>query len=127
MNGCTFPGRMISSAGALCFGETTDTAVRATWAVSAFSAVRALTRDKMPETNRVAMTINAIAAPNHRLTGRCGLPTSFGGSVCPPTFLFSSVSCDIMTLHKYCLVLVFRLGCMPARTLQNAEKCRDEE
>src|SRR5207244_4633673 len=79
MNGCTFPGRMISWAGAACFGETTDTAVRATCAVSAFSVVRALTRDQMPETSRAATAINAIARLNHRLRGRCCRPTSFDG------------------------------------------------
>src|SRR6266852_3912739 len=126
MNGCTFPGRMISSAGAVCFGETTETAVRATCAVSAFSLVRALTRDQMPETSRAATTINAIATPN-RLCGRCGLPTSFDGSVCPPVCFFSSVCCDIMTPHRFFLMLVSRLGWMPARTLQNAEECWDKE
>src|SRR5713226_5894267 len=127
MNGCTFPGRMISSEGAVCFGETTDTAVRATCAVSAFSVVRALTRDKMPETNRAATAINAIARTNHRLCGRCPLPTSFDGSVGPPVCFFSSVCCDIITPLSFCLVLVSRLGRMPARTLQNAEKCWDKE
>src|SRR2546427_1547165 len=58
MNGCTFPGRMISCADAACFGKTTDTAVRATCSVSAFSIVRALTRDQMPETNRAATAID---------------------------------------------------------------------
>src|SRR5437016_6872427 len=102
-NGCTFPGRMISWAGAAGFGETTDTAVRATWAVSAFSVERALTRDTMPETNRAATTINAITRPNHRLGGRCGLPASFSGGVCSPICLFSSVSCDIVTPHTFLL------------------------
>src|ERR1700724_4121083 len=69
MNGCTFPGRMISSAGAVCLGETTDTAVRATCAVSVFSFVRALTRDTMPEPNRAARPTHEIATPNHCLSG----------------------------------------------------------
>src|SRR5467141_803617 len=109
---CTLPGRMISWAGADGFGETTDTAVRATCAVSAFSVVRALTRDKMPETNRAAIAINAIARPNHRRYGRCCLPTRFDGSVCPPICFLSSlccdiflslVCCDIMTPHRFLL------------------------
>src|SRR6266571_3704482 len=97
MNGCTFPGRMISWAGAVCFGEITDTAVRATCAVSAFNVVRALTRDQMPETNRAATAINAIVTPNHRLCGRCPLATSYDGSVCPSICFLSSVCCDIAT------------------------------
>src|SRR5260370_10202082 len=103
MNGCTFPGRMISWADAACFGETTDTAVRATCAVSAFSVVRALTRDQMPETNRAATAINAIATPSHRRCGGCPLPTSFDGGACSPICFFSSVCCDIMTPHR-CLL-----------------------
>src|SRR5580700_7669528 len=126
MNGCTFPGRMISSAGAVCFGETTDTGVRATCAVSALSAVRALTRDKMPETNRAATAISATARPNHRLCGRCGFPAASDGSVCRSIFFLSS-ACDIAILQEFFLMLVFRFGCMPARTLQNAEKCWDKE
>src|SRR5229473_5468324 len=118
---------MISSAGAVCFGVTTDTAVRSTCAVSAFSVVRALTRDKMPETNKPATTINATARLNHRLCGLCDLPISFGGSVCPPTCFFSSVCCDIITPHRFCLVLVSRSGWISTRTLQNAEKCWDKE
>src|SRR6266852_2610492 len=126
MNGCTFPGRMISSAGAVCFGETTDTAVSATCAVSAFSVVRALTRDQMPETNRAATAINAIATPNHRLSGRCRLPTSVDGA-CSPICFFSSVCCDIVTPHSLSLSLICCLCRVPVRTLQNAEKCRDKE
>src|SRR2546425_5222984 len=101
VNGCTFPGRMISWAGAACLGETTDTAVRATCPVSAFSVVRARTRDQMPETNRAATAINTIARLNHRLCGRCRLLTSFDGSVCPPICFLSSVSCDIVTPHSF--------------------------
>src|SRR5690242_18114066 len=100
MNGATFPGRMISSAGAVSVGETTDTAVRATCAVSPFSVVRALTRDQIPETNRPATTINEIAKLNH-LCGRSRLPASLEGSACPPICFFSSVSCDIETPHSF--------------------------
>src|SRR5260370_28524996 len=103
MNGCTFPGRMISWAGAACFAETTDTAVRATCAVSAFSVVRALTRDQMPETNRAATAINAIARLNHPLCRRCRLLTSFDGSACPAICFLSSVSCDMVTPHRFLL------------------------
>src|SRR5712692_1070405 len=101
VNGCTFPGRMISWAGAACFGETTDTGVRATCAVSAFRIVRALTRDQMPETNRAATAINAIARLNHRRCGRCCLSASFDGSACPLICFLSSVSCDIVTPHSF--------------------------
>src|SRR6266567_3673091 len=108
MNGCTFPGRMISWAGPACFGETTDTAVRATCAVSAFSAVRALTRDQMPETNRAATAINAIARLNHPLCRCCRLSTSFDGS--PPICFLSSVSCDIVTPHRFLLSVDIPFG-----------------
>src|SRR5437588_9585286 len=101
MNGCTFPGRMISWAGAACFGETTDTGVRATRAVSVFRIVRALTRDQMPETRGAATAINAIARLNHRLRGGCCRSTSLDGSVCPPICFLSSGSCDIETPHSF--------------------------
>src|ERR1700722_19526107 len=127
MNGCTFPGRMISSAGAVCFGATTDTEVRATLLVTAFSLVRALTRDKMPVTSSTATTTTAIATPNHRLNGFCFLPASFGRFVRPPICFFSSVCCDIVTPQKFCLVLLLRLGYLFARTLQKAEKCWDKK
>src|SRR5260370_5188613 len=92
---------MIHPAGAAGFGETTDPGVRAPCAVSAFSVERALTRDTMPETNRAATTINAIARPNHRLGGRCRPPASFGGGVWPPLCFLSSVCCDIVTPHRF--------------------------
>src|SRR5690348_14908470 len=101
MNGCTFPGSIISWAGAACFGETTDTGVRATCAVSAFRIVRALTRDQMPETNRAATAINAIASFNHRLCGRCCVSTSLDGSVCPAICFLTSGPCDIETPHSF--------------------------
>src|ERR1700730_7829998 len=127
MNGCTFPGRMISSAGAVCFGGTTDTAVRATWAVSDFSFVRALTRDTMPETNTPATTTTAMIRTNQRLNGCCFLPASFGGSAVPPFCFFSSVCCGIVTPHRSDLMLNLHLGYLFARTLQNAEKCWDKK
>src|ERR1700676_5789815 len=109
MKGCTFPGRMISSAGAVCFGETTETAVRATCAVSTFSLLRARTRDTMPEAKRAATMVSAIAGPSHRLRGRCRFSTSFdggvgGGRVAPPLCFFSSLRCDIFTPHKFFLL-----------------------
>ena len=70
MKGCTLPGRMISSAGAVCLGETTDTAGKAACTVSAFRAVRALTRDQMPEARRPATTTNAIVRPSQCLGER---------------------------------------------------------
>src|SRR5437660_7066940 len=119
INGATFPGRMISWAGAVCFGETTDTGVRATCAVSAFSVVRALTRDQIPETNKPATTINEITKLNHRLCGRSRLPASLDGSVCPPICFFSSVSCDIETPVSFVpnsdLLFVPDAGVKPAK------------
>src|SRR5882757_7801034 len=81
MNGCTFPGRMISWAEAVGFGDTTDTAVRATCAVSALRAVRALTRDQMPEARRATIAIAAIARPSQCLCGPVPSATSLDGSV----------------------------------------------
>src|ERR1700686_4945192 len=67
MNGCTFPGRTSSSAGAVALGATTDTAVRAACFVCAFRVLRALTRDQIPDPRRAATTITAIAKPSHCL------------------------------------------------------------
>src|SRR6266850_3382736 len=91
MYGCTFPGRMISSAGDVCFGETTDTAGRAIRAVCASRVVRALTRDQMPDISRPAMTNRAIAQPIHRLGERFAVPTSFNVGACSLVGFGSSV------------------------------------
>src|SRR6266851_9115067 len=103
MNGCTFPGRMISSAGAVCFGETTDTAVRATCAVSAFSVVRALTRDQMPDAKRPPTTITTIARSSHDLRERVAAPTWFEEGVCASIRFVSSVWGNIVTPHRFWL------------------------
>src|SRR5438876_9623939 len=92
---------MISSAGAVCFGETTDTAVRATCAVSAFRALRALIRDQMPDINRAITRINAMAMPNHLFMGRRDCPASFNGNVCATTCVLSSFLENIMTPHGF--------------------------
>src|ERR1700676_431172 len=91
MNGSTFPGRMISSAGTVCFGETTDTAGRAAWAVSARRAVPALTRDQIPETRRAATAIAAIARTSHDLRESFRALTSFNESACWLVGCLSSV------------------------------------
>src|SRR6266705_2309381 len=75
---------MISSADAVCFGETTDTGGRAVWAVSAFRVVRALTRDQMPDIKRAATASSAIARASRRLRGEFPTATLFNGTVCPP-------------------------------------------
>ena len=67
---------MISSAGAVCFGDTTDTAVRAAWAVSVFSAARALTRDQMPDIRSAATAIIVTAKASHCLCVRVLAPAS---------------------------------------------------
>src|SRR6266850_3840 len=117
MNGSTLPGRIISSAGEVCFGETTDTEGRAVRAVSWVRVLRAFTRDQMPDTNRVATTINAMVTTSHVLRGRFFTATSFSGSACSPICFLSSVLGDIA------LALISCLSRMPARTLQHAEKC----
>src|SRR5207245_11334843 len=92
MNGCTLPGRMSSSVGAVCFGETTDTGGRAVWAVSAFRVVRALTRDQMPDIKRAATASSAIARASHRLRGEFPTATLLYGTVCPPFGSYVSIS-----------------------------------
>src|SRR5580693_10489510 len=67
MKGCILPGRMISWAGVVCFGDTTDTAVTATCDVSARNVLPALTRDQIPVPRRAVVTISAIARTNQRM------------------------------------------------------------
>src|ERR1700688_3486774 len=67
MNGCIFPGRVISCAGELRAGDTTDTAVMATCEVSVRNLALALTRDRIPDIKRAAVTISAIDRASKRL------------------------------------------------------------
>src|SRR3982074_1866921 len=84
MNGSTFPGRMISLVGAVCFGETTDTAGSADSAASALRVLRAFTRDQIPDNSTPTTTINAIARMIHDLRECFPAPASFGGTICRP-------------------------------------------
>src|SRR5437016_11812603 len=101
MYGSTFPGRMISSAGAVCFGETTDTEGRAARAVSWLRVLRALTRDQIPDTNRVATTISAIVRTTHVLRGRFFTATSVNRSICSSICLLSSIRGNIITIPHF--------------------------
>jgi hypothetical protein len=67
MNGSTLPGRMISWAGVVGAGDTTDTAVIATCDVSVRNFALALTRDLIPVIKRAAVTISAIDSAIQRL------------------------------------------------------------
>src|SRR5580704_16528619 len=82
MNGCTFPGRMISWAGVAGFGCTTETAVSATCAVSALRFLRVLTRDQIPDARRAVTTIRAIAGNNHLLSAGLSVDFSCTGLEC---------------------------------------------
>src|ERR1700687_725484 len=96
MNGCTFPGRMISWAGVVRSGDTTDTGVRATCDVSVRSFALALTRDQIPAIKRAAVAISPIDRATHCLY-ECFPPcNSFNGSDCPPICFTSSVCDDIV-------------------------------
>src|SRR5579862_1059624 len=75
MYGCTFPGRMISCAGVVLCGDTTDTAVRATCEVSVRSCAFALTRDQIPDPIIATAAIRAIDAISHCLYERDFPPT----------------------------------------------------
>src|SRR6266849_10275682 len=110
MNGCTFPGRMISSVGAVCVGETTDTAVRATCAVSALRVVRALTRDQIPDAKSPPTTITTIARSSHDLRERVAAPTWFEEGVCASIRFVSSVWGNIVTPHGLAPRARFRFG-----------------
>src|SRR4029077_9143116 len=99
MKGWTFPGRTISSEGAFCLGETTETAGRAARAVSAFSVVRALRRNQMPDAKRVATTTNAIARTGQALRGRFPRGVSLLGPEGPPLCPFSSAGGNMVTPH----------------------------
>src|ERR1700676_1122662 len=109
MNGSTFPGRMISWAGTVCFGEITDTAVIATCEVSVRNALPAPIRDQMPHARRVAVTISAIARINQLLCATVLFPKSVDGPESPPMALPTSIWCDIVAPLQsvaYCLLPV---------------------
>src|ERR1700677_2714070 len=96
MNGCTFPGRMISWAGVVLCGDTTDTAVRATCNVSVRSFALAPTRDRIPYTSSAAVTIRAIDNATHCLYECFRAPATLGWSACPSICFTSPVSGDIV-------------------------------
>jgi hypothetical protein len=89
MNGSTFPGRMISWAGAVCFGATTETEVIATCEVSVRNVLLALTRDRIPDARRAVVTISAIARITQRLYAGFFVPSSLDG-LDTPAILFSA-------------------------------------
>src|SRR5580658_128520 len=97
MNGCTLPGRMTSCAGAACFGCTTETAVRATCAVSTLSFLPDLTRDQIPVTKSATATISAMAKYSVRRCGDLPVATCFGGLECTLTSVRTSVWGGIVT------------------------------
>src|SRR6267378_3783826 len=94
MKGCTFPGRMISCAGAVGAGDTTDTAVMATCDVSVGNFALALTRERIPVIKRAAVTTSAIGRASQRLYERFAPGTSFNlgnSGDCPLVCFTSSV------------------------------------
>src|ERR1700674_4112022 len=97
MNGSTFPGRMISWAAAVCFGETTDTGVIATCDVSVRNVLPARMRDRIPHARRAAATISAIARINQRRDLVVPNPASLDGREISPILLPTSICCDIVT------------------------------
>src|ERR1700686_4501402 len=100
MNGCTFPGRMISWAGVVRSGSTTDTAVRATCDVSVRNFAFALTRDQIPDATSATVTISAIDPTSHGLC-ECVAPlTLFISGECPPISFTSSFLGDIVAPYS---------------------------
>src|ERR1700690_4173379 len=104
MNGCTFPGRMTSWAGAACFGETTETAVRATGAVSTLSFLPALIRDQIPVAKTVTVTIRAMAKDSGRLYRDVRGAASFVGLSCTLTSVRTSIWGGMVTPLKLVLI-----------------------
>src|ERR1700680_1014165 len=94
MNGCTFPGRIISWAGEVRAGDTTDTAVMATCEVSVRNLALALTRDRIPVIKRAAVTITAIDTASQRLYecfAACASFNSGNSGDCPAVGFTTSV------------------------------------
>ena len=89
----------------------------------------ALTRDRIPEIKSAAITITAIDSDQPLFVrGSFPAPASFDGE-CLPADLFCifSLRRHISSTFIACLACCLALGRMLARTLQNAEKCRDKE
>src|SRR5579864_5905556 len=95
MYGCTFPGRMISSVSAVRFGDTTDTAGTAACTVSARRVAPAFIRDHIPEPNRAATAITAIARTIQVLRDRFPIPALLTGGIGSPVRGLSSVCGNI--------------------------------
>src|SRR5580658_4239343 len=96
MNGCTLPGKMISWAGAVCFGVTTDTVVTASCDVSAPKFLLALTRDQIPYPSTAATANAATASASHRLRADFFGFTSFCGPEWPAISVTSSAELNIV-------------------------------
>src|ERR1017187_2150586 len=93
MNGCTFPGRIISWAGEVWAGDTTDTAVMATCEVSVRNLALALRRDRMPDIKMAAVTSSAIDSASQRLYDWFAARASFNSGTsgdCPPVCFTAS-------------------------------------
>src|ERR1700730_1170586 len=100
MNGCTFPGRMISWAGVVRSGNTTETAVIATCDVSVRNFAFAPTRDQIPDAISATVTISAIDPTSHGLC-ECVAPlTLFNSGECPPILITSSGLEDIVAPYR---------------------------
>src|SRR5258708_28285249 len=96
MNGCTFPGRMISCSGVVLCGDTTDTAVMATCEVSVRSCAFALTRDQIPDPTSATTAIRPSDTISHCLY-ECERPASFLNSgEFPPFCITFSLLGDIV-------------------------------
>src|SRR5579863_41275 len=123
MNGCIFPGRIISCAGAACFGCTTETEGTAICAVTLRKLAAALRRDRIPKT-RIA---KATAPTVRGIIQACGEGRPFSGSGSSGTistlFAVSLISKLVISIHLF----LFGQCSLAPPTVQQAEKRWDEE
>src|SRR5579863_455799 len=124
MNGCIFPGRMISCAGAAGFGRTTETEGTAICAVTVRKLASAVRRDRIPKT-RTAKTATPTITGMTQLCwdGRAFSGFGFNGTI-STLFSVSLISKLVILAH---LFLLFRQCSLLLPSVQQAEKCWNEE
>src|SRR5579864_7336243 len=119
MNGCIFPGRIISCAGAADFGCTTETEGTAICAVTVRKLASALRRDRMPR-NKTAKTITPTIIGMTQLCwgGRVFSGLGFNNTI-STLFSVSLISKFVILIH---LFLLFGHCRFVLPSVQQAEK-----
>src|ERR1700746_22191 len=128
MNGCIFPGRMISCAGAAGFGRTTETEGTAICAVTVRRLASAVSRDRIPKSKTAKTVTPTVTGMTQRcLDGRVFSGFGFKGTI---TTLFSVSLISKLVIWIHLFLLFGQCSLLPPCVQQaekrwNKEECRN--